>query len=32
MNKGMLLLMAVFPMSLLAGCASDAKPGAVQSF
>jgi hypothetical protein len=32
MNKGILLLMAVFPMSLLAGCASDAKPGAVQSF
>jgi outer membrane murein-binding lipoprotein Lpp len=32
MNKGILLLMAVFSMSLLAGCASDAKPGAVQSF
>ena len=32
MNKGMLLLMAVFPISLLAGCASDAKPGAVQQF
>jgi hypothetical protein len=32
MNKGTLLLMAVFPMSLLVGCASDAKPGAVQSF
>lgn len=32
MNKGILLLMAVFPISLLAGCASDAKPGAVQQF
>ena len=32
MNKGILLLMSVFPMSLLAGCASDAKPGAVQQF
>lgn len=27
-----LLLASVFPLSLLAGCASDAKPGAVQGF
>jgi len=32
MNKGILLLMAVLPMSLLGGCASDAKPGGVQQF
>ena len=32
MKTGILLLVTVFPMSLLAGCASDAKPGAVQQF
>ena len=32
MKRGILLLATIFPMSLLAGCASDAKPGAVQQF
>jgi hypothetical protein len=32
MKTGILLLATIFPMSLLAGCASDAKPGAVQQF
>ena len=32
MKTGILLLASVFPLSLLAGCASDAKPGAVQGF
>ena len=32
MKTGILLLVSVFPLSLLAGCASDAKPGSVQGF
>jgi hypothetical protein len=32
MKTGILLLVTVFPLSLFAGCASDAKPGAVQQF